>query len=783
LTHVEGRMDSLREICLELVQADTEEQVIKILTREGYWDDPSAWKDYGNNENNFAVIGNQQSAPDSALVEKVINSVDAILMRECLRRNIDPESEKAPQTLKDALIKFFGIRDGVLTNLEPKERTRLGEHIMLVATEGRSNPCYSIIDQGEGQTPAKMPETFLSLTKSNKLRIPFVQGKFNMGGTGALQFCGKHNLQLIISRRDPRVAKNEIHDQSSDSWGFTIVRREDPVGGMRSSTFRYLAPNGQVLKFQASSLPILPGKYPVAYEKPLKWGTFIKLYEYQLTGFKTAVYFDLYYRFAVLLPNIALPILLYERRRGYKAQSYHITLSGLSVRLDEDKMENVEPGFPSSSNIKIKGQELKIRIYVFKGDRKRHYAREEGVIFTINGQAHGFIPKSFFTRKSVGMSYLADAMLIIADCSSFDGRTREDLFMNSRDRLRAGELKKEIEDKLGSLIKNHHGLRELREKRRREEIEGKIGDAKPLVEVLEKVIKNSPALSKIFREGVKISSPFKSDSAGTKEEFQGKEFPTYFRLRKEFPQKHPKHCPIDQRFRVQFETDAENNYFNRDKDPGELTLLLSDGTIISDYTLNLWNGLANLTIELPEGSQVGSMFEFTVEVTDVSRLEPFSAAFYVLVTHAKNNKGGGHNGGRIKPPNDKEGKEREKPSMLDLPSIIEVRKDEWEKYKFDRESALSIKDSGEDGYDFFVNMDNVYLLTEVKGRTNIEPDTLKAQYKFGMVLLGISLLRALKEESDSEKEGSVYDQISKTTKAIAPILLPMITSLGTLEES
>jgi hypothetical protein len=28
-----------------------------------------------------------------------------------------------------------------------------------------------------------MPETFLSLEQSDKHRIPFVQGKFNMGGT------------------------------------------------------------------------------------------------------------------------------------------------------------------------------------------------------------------------------------------------------------------------------------------------------------------------------------------------------------------------------------------------------------------------------------------------------------------------------------------------------------------------------------------------------------------------------------------------------------------------
>ena len=79
-----------------------------------------------------------------------------------------------------------------------------------------------------------MPDTFLSLSKSNKLRIPFVQGKFNMGGTGVFQFSGRNNLQLIVSKRDPEIAKFE-QDETKDCWGFTIVRREDPKEGRRSS--------------------------------------------------------------------------------------------------------------------------------------------------------------------------------------------------------------------------------------------------------------------------------------------------------------------------------------------------------------------------------------------------------------------------------------------------------------------------------------------------------------------------------------------------------------------
>jgi len=771
-------MKNLKDLCIALAKSESEKEVIDILKKWGYWDNPTAWRYYGDNENNFAVIGNQQSAPDSALVEKIVNSVDAVLMRECLRRGIDPESNDAPPTIEDALDKFFGIKYGILTNLLPSERRKLAENILLVATGKKSNPNYLIIDKGEGQTPKKMPETFLSLTKSNKLRIPFVQGKFNMGGTGALQFCGKHNLQLIISKRDPQIVEIEGDDDTSEYWGFTIIRRIDPEKGMKSSAFKYLAPGGKVPMFKAKSLPLLPGDYPIPYEKPLEWGTFIKLYEYQLVGLKTAVYFDLYYRLAVLLPNIALPVLLVERRKGYKAQAYDIVLSGLSVRLEEDKYSNIEEGFPSSANVKIKGQEMNIQIFVFKRRKEIHYkTRKEGIIFTVNGQAHGFIPDSFFTRKSVGMSYLADSLLIIADCSKFDGRTREDLFMNSRDRLREGELKKEIEANLAELIKKHQGLRELKERRRREEIEGKIGDAKPLVEVIEKVIKNSPTLSKLFVKGVKITNPFNLTPTGQNEKpFKGKKYPTYFELRKEFPYNKPKHCPLNQRFRVQFETDVENNYFKRDQNPGEFKLILNDETLVEDYILNLWNGIANLTVPLPEDCKVGDLLKYKVEVNDISRIAPFLITFYVLVDPPLEKKKG-KPGERIKPPGDKEG-ERHIPSSFDIPNIIEVRSSEWDKYGFDKESALKVRDTGEDGYDFYINMDNVYLLTEIKGRFKSDPKVLEAQYKYGMILIGMSLLKELEEK----EEESIYEKIYDVTKAISPVLLPMIATLGTLEE-
>ena len=100
-----------KKLCLSLMHADTEDAVIAALETAGYWANPAVWRLYGDSESNYSTIGNQQSRPDAALVEKLVNSVDARLMNECLFRGIDPEGPEAPKTIQDAVARFFDKDD------------------------------------------------------------------------------------------------------------------------------------------------------------------------------------------------------------------------------------------------------------------------------------------------------------------------------------------------------------------------------------------------------------------------------------------------------------------------------------------------------------------------------------------------------------------------------------------------------------------------------------------------------------------------------------------------
>ncbi|MFC1994336.1 hypothetical protein ACFLVI_03630 [Chloroflexota bacterium] len=455
----------------------------------------------------------------------------------------------------------------------------------------------------------------------------------------------------------------------------------------------------------------------------------------------------------------------------------------MSVRLEEDKRENLEPGYPSSHPIACMGQKLQAQVYAFKKGQSSNYRRNEGVIFTVNGQTHANFPSTFFQRESIGMGYLRDSLLVIVDCTNLDDTLKEDLFMNSRDRLSACELRNQIERAIERLVKDHPGLKELREHRRQEEIKNKLEESKPLSDVIEKVIKNSPALAKLLSAGGKLPNPFKLEDTGIGQTYQGKKYPTYFRIRKGTSKELVKNCPMNWRFRVQFETDAQNDYFNRDIDPGEFKLL-ANGIEVTDYVLSLWNGTANLTVPLTKGAKPNYIITFDAIVKDATRWEPFQDTFKVVVSPQMEHKKGGGIVDNLPP--GIQGKGKQLPSFLALPKIVDVKRDEWDGHNFDEFDALDVISIGEGNYDFYVNIDNTCLLTELKyAKPTIDIDLLTAQFRYGVVLIGMFLLREGKNPPNTnqniENGESLPEKVKFFTRAISPILIPMISTLGQLE--
>lgn len=741
-------------LCLNLLRADHEDEIVDMLTRAGYWEG-DFWRPLGDIENNLSIAGNQQSNATAALVEKLINSIDSMLVLECMRKGISPESNHAPQTMAKAAEELLGIPNGNIAQLTPSERGLMAERVQLVATGEKKQPSFTVVDQGEGQRPIDFPHTFCSLVKSNKLRIPFVQGKFNMGGCGVLPFCGERNLQLIVSRRHASLCSDQSGSENR-GWGWTIVRRTDPDGGRRSSYYEYLAPKGVVLCFEAESIPALPTR-DSAYGKQLESGSVIKLYNYK-TEFPSSIVFDLNFELSRRLFRLANPIRLYERR-DYRGHSKGTILTGMSVRLEDNRAGAIEEGFPDSGVMAVDNVgDIPVQVTAFNRLKGKNYVSPHStILFTVNGQVHGSLGRSFCSRKAVSLEYLKNDLMVVVDCTSIPARAREDLFMPSRDRLRECAAKDAFETALEAYLGDHDDLHLLNRARREEELRGKLADDRPLSEALKNVINNSPELKTLFQAGVTLPDP---DTPGDEsDKYEGLRYPTYFRpIGVEDGEPFEVECPVGGNVRARFETDAENEYFTRADDPGEL-LSIPDDVF---KRIRLHNGRASVVFVAPDGAESGNSITVDVSVDDSRRSEPIKNTVTIKFVEPKEPSGGGGD------PNPKSG-------ALALPTIVEVEQAEWESAEFDAESGLSMHIDIDGSLLAKVNVDNAHLRRTLERTQQSDRDMIRKQFIYGLVLSAVSLWSEYAEDENR-------DQVLRTsTRALARVLLPTIHVLGTLE--
>lgn len=809
----------LIDLCDSLMRADSALDVKTILSRASFWEDESAWRPFADNENNFGSIGNQQSDAVAALVEKLINCIDARLMGLAAVHDVTLQSPNCPQDMKQAIAYFiegkvppFGDMHGSIFYWTDSQIKKESELISLFATGKKATegfPCLTISDSGEGQTPDRFPDTFMSLGKQNKMRIPFVQGKFNMGGTGAFQFCSgedKTQVQLVISRRDPRLLDFNKTTRD-DEWGFTIVRRVTRTG-MRNPMYEYLAPvDGQVLSFVANSLPIFPSDdkdRPVPYRKHAEYGTLVKLYEYTCKFAKTNIIFagssgdSLKTRIEEALPEAALPIQIAECRphfSGKHRSSFVEEILGTVTQLGsldrEGRNKRLETLNPITGIVTLEGSRLPVRAFVFKEDPGSNRYNSKGVLLTINGQTHGTLPSSFFNHKKVNLSYIKDSLFVVVDCTDMETDIRVDLFMNSRDRMRNNQYLQELESQLEKFLGEEPTLNELNRKRQQERIKRAIDDQKPLEDTLRRLVKENPQLATLLPFGIKIPTnlPGMGTGGASTSVFEGKRTPTFFRF-KGNEDSISRVIPVNQNSRIGFETDVADDYFSRKSIPGDLDIKTFDSLgnqITVDYRVgNLRNGVMSIVLDVNQRiRQVGEVLTYIFTVKDDSLLNPFVNTLSLkIIAEAESNSHGGT--GHDSASNSGKGNNGGTKSA-GLPNIAPVEEKDWERENFTAETSLKIKSSPDGpGYDFFYNKDNTHL-KYAQSLGAQAPQLLDHQYKIGLMLFSLALVAACKKPKDPDRDQFLSEEvdveglISEITEAISPYWLSIIEALAGLK--
>lgn len=804
---------AIKDLCMQLMHADSEKQVIDLLQQAGYWDDSECWRYYGDKPENWATVGNQQSRAEQALIEKAMNSIDTKLIAAARIGGVPLTGSEAPQSVMDARNLFFSD--------ELKDLDKLARSITIAATGKKGRPSITIADDGEGQTPSGMPGTILSLLKGNKNSVPFVQGKFNMGGSGVLEFCGvDHNVELVISRRNPALlpANSTAEDQQ---WAFTVIRREDPSpASPRASRFTYLAPGDKgpdghraLLSFKADTFPIFPERNK-PYVREAAWGTLFKLYEYAVRSTTNMMLEGgLMPRMRVLLPEPALPIRFHECRDYTGGPgSFDTTMAGLIHTLEEDrkdpKRQNVE--WFDKFDLDIDGEKFSGRIYLFrkrKGDEKNpaiRYRKDEGIVFTYNGQCQAFFSKDFFRRSAVRQDYLWDSLLVFVDCSAISVRAHEKLFMPNRENLRHGDLKFRLEHELEEKLKHHKELAQIAQQRRKSELSDNPEVSKSFDQFVQEMVNKHPLLEQILGPGFRIANPFKPEAVEAVEKaYKGVRFPTKFHFKDREVDIHLKReANLNSQVRIGFVTDAENDYFRRDDEAGVMSLFEVIGDDLQPAknwrTPHIFEGNVTLSVSLPPDAAVGSTVTFEAQVIDPSRIEPFRNRFTLLVRPEREDNHKPPKPYVPKPdkPGRDSGKEAQKDTRLAVPRPSDIWEKDWSNQEppFDKYTAMRIKqppgvEENSSVYDYFINMSNVFIEQAVKQKPK-RANEIRDRYKFGMTFITLALIRQdlearknkpttnTDDDEDESKRPDISERVAEVTSAIAPFLLPLVDSLS-----
>ena len=779
----------------ELYRSPIERDVDKVLARHGLAGNPVNWRPYGGNESNFGVVENQQSSPIPALIEKITNGIDAILTRACIEQGIDPRSEEAPRSVDDALGRFFPS----CKNWDLRHQRRLvAERLQILADGPRLETSLVIYDDGEGQAPENFETTFLSLLQGNKNDIHFVQGKYNMGGAGAVAFCGRRRYQLIGSKRF----------DGSDQFGFTLVRRhpltEEEEKRKKATWYEYLVINNSIPCFTCEELDL------GLHNRKFTTGTAIKLYSYDLpAGSRSVISRDLNQSINEYLFSPALPVFTIDKPERYpNDRNLQRDLFGLKRRLEEDDSRYVDQFF-SEDVVDHEMGRIRLTCYVFKPRvekrnvketretiRREFFKNNMSVMFSVNGQVHGHYTTEFIMR-SLKFPLLRDYLLVHVDCTEIRTEVRNELFMASRDRLKEGAESRKLRRKLAELLVNGR-LKDIH-KERKASITVESNDAE---ELLRNITRNLPIrdelanlLGQTFklgerRDGNRSERAKEAPRKKTREKpiFSGKRYPSFFNIDakpvsgEEFPMVQ---LPVGGVRTIRFSTDVEDQYFDRVQDPGEMQVGLLEpatnqteggdqpgqpgnvGTVLNVVKSSPRDGMIRVLVKATDAAKVGEAIRVKASLSSPERT--LEQTFMVRIAAREQKK-----------TDPKKGDQRD--SQLGLPQLVMVYKDASRgKNTWDSLEGIGVSMNhdvvvfplveGAKLSGVYINMDSNALLshraklTKEEAIATAEKRYVSAVYFHTLFLYTITKNRKYgfvqqKAEESGEKEVDVTDYIS-----------------------
>jgi len=399
-----------------------------------------------NNRGNWSSVA---SAADAGvlLCERTVNMFDALIEMAVARR---AQPECPWRSPAEAAAELFADRARAMIAGDAVVR-------LLDSDDSARTPTIAFRDRGIGLTPNEMPQTILTLNKSNKIRNLYLHGVFGKGGTTA---CQHSDATIIVSRKQPDLLAPGEDDRVSVAM---ITLGDAPDA--KVDPFRYLAGfsgtrGPEVFSVPAEEVRFEPGTYVahINYRANPKLGT-------QTWKQEESIYFLA----ESILFKPTLPYGLQDARsarynkRPEDRRRRPDTLGGLARRLENLKVgPNLKICAASRwTTIDVPGLgEVRLRWWYFKGhdERRQYVAHGHAVIFTSNGQTHHSWDTTRLHTLVPGLRRVAQRLFVEVDCDSLDIRRRTRLFSTDRVQLRHTPEGKALEDQVAATLRDDHDL-------------------------------------------------------------------------------------------------------------------------------------------------------------------------------------------------------------------------------------------------------------------------------------------------------------------------------------
>jgi len=586
--------DILRNLILKILECDTADKLRQLIETDTYFGEIK-WLPYGGFANNTGVINGQMKEPENSLIEKVTNSIDAILMRKCQETGIEPRDRlRSPKDMEEAIKRYFGGRDEIR-----KKRSEFAKEMIRLTAQGlKEKPTITVIDKGEGQTPNEIPKTILSLQQEIKKKIKFVYGTYNQGGSSSLGFCQDSShlinyVQLVLCRRAQTIKSNKEPD--FDNFGFTIVRsRYDEESG--NFTYEYFVEkDGKIPNFPYNE-PIRVSGYDFSE------GCVIRLYDYQLSSPGNIVFRGLNESIEKKLSYSPLPMFLQELRE-YRGDTEY-TIFGFREKMERLETKVMHPGFPAYCPVDLGEIGKKaIRVFILQHKSKHkenidsYLSQKEKVFFIRNGMTlHS--ENTSWLREYCGLTDLAPYMFIFVDISEISPALAT-MLHSGREQFRNTPTTRLTLDRLKIFLESFQELD--KEYGSLTAADTEVED-KDLKKQLAKEAAKDPELKRLFDLGEDFPTQ-ESDGGKQKKPYMGEYLPTKFEL-----------IGPDDRYiekktysKVSFKTEAVDDLFQRTEDKGEYDWNESDKFFISFSGIH--SGIITFRVDVKPHIEIGASSE------------------------------------------------------------------------------------------------------------------------------------------------------------------------------